>query len=217
MRKEIGLLPCSRLLVAVWIMLAATPRPALSAPACGSTPKEVAVDTKTATAATWSNFRKSEGSLAYESEKMLSAANQNAAKASPPAELCSGGCSPSVPPLVVFRSVPNKFLSDYSDSEKCNKLLTETKARPLRFPNREFSSLAELNEWFGEFSQGKGKDGSALYAQCDGACSPQYTCLISQSGGKLHVDAEVICGPARDKDENLYKLSYGYRWSCQTQ
>ena len=198
--------------VALWFIFA--PQAASAEPACDSVKKDMGLRATVATAGGWANLRKAEGSLSYESQTMLNEASANLPLADPPQDFCPEGCKVSPRPLVVFRSIPNKFLSVYSDAAKCDAFFAQTKKQPLSFPNRVFASQTEFNAWFGDFSQGKGVDGAALYVQCDGDCSPQYICLIQPDADKIHVNAEVICGPARDKSDNQYQLSYGYRWSC---
>jgi hypothetical protein len=184
---------------------------------CSAVVKDVPGEQVIADAGTWTNLRKAEGSLRYESERLLNAAEKKRAALQPPAGLCPAGCIPISEPEIVFISVPQKFLDSYRDQQKCERLLKQTTAAPLAYHDRTFSSAAEFNDWFGDFSQGKGDDGRTLYRQCDGSCSPRYTCIIKQQGAALHVDADVICGPARDKSDDTYKLSSSYRWTCRKQ
>ena len=188
---------------------------ASASPDCAAAFKDTEKVTREATASAFSNVRKAEGSLRYESGKMLNEANAKLSQAAAPSGFCPEGCEASKTPRIVFSSVPKKYLSDYSDSKKCEDLLQKTKDNPIKFSDRKFSTQEEFNAWFGDFSQGKGTDGNELYKLCDGACSPRYTCFISQKDGHLNVDAEAICGTARDKNDNLYVLSYSYRFFCE--
>ncbi len=176
--------------------------------------KEIPVAKKDASASAWSNLRNNEGSIRYESAQLLGKALADFESLKPPADVCADGCGEPKPTLV-FSSIPKKYRSDYSDKEKCTRLETETKAKPYEYRGRSFPTQDEFNSWFSDFSQGKGKDGSDLYERCDGDCSPQYFTNIVPVGGKLRVDSEVICGQARDKDDNQYVLTFAYRWDCK--
>ncbi len=188
-----------------------------SADACSAHFRTVELDSATASAGSWGNLRNNPGSLRFESSRLLTAATKSQ-PSSPPSDLtCPPGCSAPKRPEVIFRSVPQKFLSDYSDREHCEQLRSATERAPLTYKNRKFPDADGLNSWFGDFSQGKGTDGSDLYSKCDGACSPQYTCEIRRSSDQsLIVDASVLCGPARDKSDNNYRLTVAYRWACGT-
>ena len=189
------------------------PGPVLAGSKCETASKQIEQSAITATAALWANYRNSAGSLRYESERLLTEAITKLPNAQAPESLCGTDCGkPSA--AISFSSVPAKFLSSYSDKEKCARLEKETKDSPLSYSKRSFQSLKELNDWFSDFSQGKGKDGSDLYNKCDGDCSPQYTLSIVPKDGKFVVDASVLCGPARDKDNNVYHLRSAYVWSC---
>ncbi|MCB0337738.1 MAG: hypothetical protein KDD62_15585, partial [Bdellovibrionales bacterium] len=74
--------------------------------------------------------------------------------------------------------------------------------------------VSGLQKWINRFSQGKNAAGIQLYKQCPGACSPQYEYLLQKLGTGFEVDAHVICGPARNKWDNRYSISYGLRWIC---
>ena len=186
---------------------------------CSKDYEEILVESKVTTAATWANFRNKPGSLSYESNRLMKLALANEPKAkvesmSPPK--CATGCVRSSSPIAVFRSIPMLYLQDYSDRKTCEGLLEKTQVSPLSYKNRNFPTEDSLNDWFQDFSQGKGKDGSDLYAKCSGDCSPQYTYFIvpNPKSGSYSVNAEVLCGHARDKSDNNYKLSLSYRWSC---
>ena len=92
-----------------------------------------------------------------------------------------------------------------------------TSKAPLAFPEQRFGSPEQISSWFGDFSQGKGEEGKALYRQCDGSCSPSYTTSITKKDDAFVLLAKVVCGHARDKEDNLYELGYAYRWRCQPQ
>ncbi|MFT4564973.1 MAG: hypothetical protein ACI9BW_004743, partial [Gammaproteobacteria bacterium] len=115
---------------------------------------------------------------------------------------------------VVYRVEPTVFLAESEQQAMCLTLEDQTKLEPLHFGGKEFESVDKMNDWLMEFSQGRGDDGKSLYAQCGGNCSPRYTFRISQSGGKLRVEADVLCGLARDKKGDLYAVSTAIERRC---
>ena len=182
---------------------------------CEAIYKEFPGDKSIASANAWANWRSNAGSISAEAGRLLSAAEKELEKLSQPTDLCPAECRASEAPRIIFKSIPTKYLSEYSDRAKCAALLTRTQSAPLLYPGRKFTDMAALNGWFSEFSQGNGADGKDLYSRCDGDCSPQYSCHINKiSDGTLTLDARVICGHARDKDQNTYELSYTFRWEC---
>lgn len=150
------------------------------------------LQTKVASASLWDNYRENPGSIAKESGDMLKLAMLELKK--------NNKCN------IVFTSIPNKFLSDYSDKDYCEKFFKQTKENPIKYRNIKFNNIEEFSSWYNEFSQGKGKEGKDLYNKCDKSCSPQYKSIISQNTDSLNVEVEVVCGAARDKDENNYIL-----------
>jgi hypothetical protein len=128
---------------------------------------------------------------------------------------CAVGCSQSSRSEIIYRVTPIAFIAEPQQQALCLTLERETSSTPLRFPAREFKSVEALNGWVMEFSQGRGEDGKALYAQCGGNCSPRYTFLISPATDGLHVEAEVICGHARDRDVDEYDVSTALRLHCE--
>lgn len=157
-------------------------------PKCKANDKEIG--RVVATASTWSNLRNSEGSLKYETGRLLKAALPEDAEGS-----------------VILSSTPSKFLESYSDQQYCKEKFDETRTAPITYKGRTFSDIDELQDWIGEFSQGDGKEGKDLYRKCDRSCSPRYKYRIERlKDGPYKIDAEVVCGPARDKDDNTYEL-----------
>ena len=182
---------------------------------CSGVVKDVKQESTLATASFLANERNKPGSIRYESNAILEKAENKAGTAQKPADLCPAGCQISEKPEVVFKAVPNKFLTNYSQYNKCQKLLEETQKTPFSY-NEQFSSIDQLDSWFSDFTRGKGSDGKDLYNKCSGDCSPQYELIITkESSGKLSLDADVICGHERDKKDDQYELSYSYRWSCE--
>lgn len=182
---------------------------------CSSYVKETKIESGLASASMVANVRNKKGSVRFETKKMLSEAETNLANAEKPAGLCPTDCKLPDKPTIVFRSIPNNFLTDYNQREKCEMLQDQTEKNPFTYRDREFDTMQGLENWFSNFSQGKGGDGKNLYERCSGECSPQYKNIITNTENKLVLNAEVVCGPARDKKDNNYKISYSYRWVCQ--
>lgn len=184
---------------------------------CAVVFQEVPLASEIATANTWDNLRRKAGSVRAETSKLLSEARQKAETVTPPALNCPADCKAAPRPEIVFSSVPLKFRSDYRDEKQCEALERQTAEQPLTYSGITFRSLEDLSEWFGDFSQGKGREGRDLYKKCSGSCSPQYKDItIRETGsGALAVHAMVECGHARDKGDNQYKLATSYRWRCE--
>lgn len=203
------------LILSMSIILASKISVGVETGSCSDYVRDVFVESKLANASLLANVRNKVGSIRYEVNQMIDKAEDNKQNAVKPQDLCPSNCKLPSEPLVIFKSIPNKYLVDYSQSNKCNAMLVDTTKNPIEYNNRVFDSLKSLEDWFGDLSQGKGSDGKDLYNKCDGQCSPQYTCNISNNGNNFTLDAKVICGPARDKGDNQYKISYSYRWVCQ--
>lgn len=182
---------------------------------CSSHIRDVKVESSVALASMLANAQNKKGSIRFKTKEMLNKAEKDLASAEKPTDLCPSDCKLSDQPLIIFQSIPNNFLANYDQHEKCETLQNETEERPFTYGDREFDTMQDLENWFSSFSQGKGEDGKDLYKRCDGKCSPQYKNLISSDGNKLILTAEVVCGPARDKKDNRYQISYSYRWFCQ--
>lgn len=181
---------------------------------CSSAEKVIKQEATLATASLFANERNKPGSIRYESGSMLEKAGRNLSKAEKQSDFCPAGCRISEKPEIIFKAVPNKFLSNYSQYDKCQKLLEETENSPFNY-KEQFESLSGVESWFSDFSRGNGTDGKDPYKKCSGDCSPQYELIISNSGGKIDLDAEVICGHERDKSDDQYEISYSYLWSCE--
>ncbi len=146
-----------------------------------------------ASASTWDNLRNSENSIKFKIGKLL-----------------KEGIGNNTNTKFTITSKPQKFLSDYGDKAYCETKKQETSNTKLIFTSPKLGSLDNLNSWIADFSQGKGKQGGELYEKCDKTCSPEYEYQISynnEKGEQYEVKALVICGHARDKDDNQYKLS----------
>ena len=182
---------------------------------CSSYIKDLEMASGLASASMLANAQNKKGSIRFETRKMLNKAETNLASAEKPANLCPSDCKLPEKPMIVFQSIPNNFLADHDQPGKCQTLHEETEESPFTYSDREFDTMQALESWFSSFSQGKGEDGKNLYERCDGKCSPQYKNIILSDGNKLILTAEVVCGPARDKKDNSYQISYSYRWICQ--
>lgn len=175
----------------------------------------VKLEGKMATASMWDNFRRNPGSIAFECQQLIDRALADQGLSAEYESHCQPPCVAHLEGAVILRSKPNKLLSDYSEKELCQKFLTATTRDPLRYEGLRFKSSAEFNDWFSNFSQGSGDQGEDLYQRCPGSCSPQFEAHISQENSGLEVDVMVVCGHARDKDDNQYQLSTWRMVTCQ--
>ncbi len=181
---------------------------------CSDIDKKVTEASTQGTASLFANQGNKPGSVRYESDAILQKAEAGMPDAVKPADFCPAGCELRSEPVIVFKAIPQKFLTSYSDYDKCQKLMDETLKNPFEYVE-EFGSMSEVQDWFSNFSRGKGSDGQDLYKRCSGQCSPQYEFFITNEGGKLALDAEIVCGHARDKSNNMYDISYSYKWICR--
>ena len=146
-----------------------------------------------ASASTWDNLRNNENSIKFNIGKLIKSATEGKQKAT-----------------FTIISKPNKLLTSYSDKKYCEVKEQETLIKKLTFSSPNLASTDDLNSWIADFSQGKGDAGEDLYAKCDKSCSPSYEYEISYSSTpkvNFKVLAKVICGHARDKDDNQYNLN----------
>lgn len=166
-----------------------------------------------ATASIFANATNRKGSLRFESAELLSSA---VATLESKNNACTAPCAQSLPEgEIVLTTVPNKFLTDYDDREFCEQMLVKTANQSFKFGPKLFATLAELNSWVGDFSQGKGTDGETLYKLCPRSCSPDYKYSIRKdNSGRFLVSAESTCRHARDKDDNQYRLELFTLWKC---
>lgn len=170
------------------------------------------VGTALATANFFSNVGRRPGSLAFESNSLLEKAKALASSTTSP---CPEACQVKGEASILFSTTPNKFLSDYSDFAHCKALLEKTKKEAIRYADLSFSSTSEFYDWYQELTSGDGKEGEDLYSRCDKSCSPQYSSsLVLEPSGKLLATTSIICGHARDKSDNSYRLRAQLRWQC---
>jgi hypothetical protein len=157
------------------------------------------LETVSASAGNWANLRNNPGSLRFESDKLLRAGHS----------LLKSAQSSNKIAVLILTSVPQKSLSDYSDKAYCQAKLDTTLKSPIKFEGLTFSAIEDLSKWFSDFSQGSGVEGKKLYGLCDKTCSPHYSLQITEKAGKLNVEANVLCGHARDKSDDMYTLCTG--------
>jgi hypothetical protein len=182
---------------------------------CSSYIRDVKAESSLASASMLANVQNKKGSIRFVTREMLNKAEKNLANTEKPTDLCPSDCKLPDLPLIIFQSVPNNFLANHDQHEKCKTLQDETEENPFTYSDKEFDTMQALENWFSNFSRGKGRDGKNLYERCDGKCSPQYKNIISSQDNRLILTAEVVCGQARDKKDNNYEISYSYRWVCQ--
>ena len=127
---------------------------------------------------------------------------------------CGDNCSGRNRTEVIYRVMPTAFLAADEQREICRRFETETSKRPLEFDQRSFRNVRELNDWIMEFSQGRGEDGKLLYQRCSSNCSPRYTFDIAEQDARFAVKAHVLCGLARDKSSDLYRITTAVRRGC---
>jgi len=181
---------------------------------CSNIERDIVEETTHGTASLFANEGNKPGSVRYESGAILQKAQAGIPHAQKPADLCPARCGIVPDPVIVFKAVPQKFLTNYSDYAKCQALLEQTEKAPFEY-DKQFDTMTEVQDWFSNFSRGKGTDGKDLYNRCSGQCSPQYEFFIANENGKLVLDADIVCGHARDKSNNLYNISYSYQWVCE--
>lgn len=158
-----------------------------------------------ATANLWDNLRGSEGSISHETAEILEEAERALSK--------QGATSQTA---VRFDVRPHKDIERTPANEKA--LLSceaREKSAPPVIVTQTFSKLSELDEWFSDFSQGKGPDGERLYRRCDGGCSPHYSSIITQVDQGYRVRTSAVCGLPRDKQENNYQITATLERRCE--
>lgn len=127
---------------------------------------------------------------------------------------CTPNCGGSETAEIIYRVSPIDFLSKGKQNDICVQLETQTKTTPFELGLKNFDTIEQLNNWIMDLSQGNGPDGQLLYQQCSSNCSPRYTFLISETGGGYNIKSQVLCGLARDKSNNSYRISTALRRLC---
>jgi hypothetical protein len=199
------------------ILMLCVATPAWSQQPCAPSHIDVPKDKRTASASSSANLVKSDKSIAVQVSRLLREAQEQRPKVKPPdRKVCSSAC-PVVgeSALVTLSVIPTTFLEKYADADKCERMLKRTSTQPFKFGPHRARSEKELTAWLTDVSRGRGRDGKTLYAKCDGKCSPRYFMDVARDGDGFVANLEVVCGPARDKTDNTYDISSGYRWACQ--
>ncbi len=117
-------------------------------------------------------------------------------------------------PTILFRVTPSAYLPMAQQQALCHQMVRQTQARPLHYGPRTFPNVAAFDAWLMEFSQGRGSDGRLLYQQCGGDCDPSFTFSVQPDAQSLAVDTAVVCGYARDREFNNYRLSTALVAGC---
>ena len=179
---------------------------------CALTPDETPIATETGSVGIIKNLAEHPSSIRAIAGRLLSDALIADGKQA--GTDCDAACAQRATAEIVYRVAPTAYLADDQQREVCRKFESETSSHPLTFNQRQFRSVDELNEWIMAFSQGHGEDGRLLYELCSSNCSPRYTFLIAEQNAGYAVKAEVLCGLARDRSNDVYRVSTAVRRSC---
>jgi hypothetical protein len=201
-----------------YLILVAAPLIAEPQSVCKNFSKEKAIGRVTASAGIFANFWGSEGSVSYESRHAFDRIETLVSPLKNYENICPQKCRARSAPSIYFRSTPLVVLGSYPDYAHCEKLYEQTSAHPLVYEVAGVDSLDSIARWIEKFSRGKGADGKDLYSRCDASCSPRYRYLITKQAAPdatYSLEAEVVCGHARDQEDNNYDLEYGLRWTCE--
>lgn len=182
---------------------------------CPAFNKMIMIKSVRASAGFFSNLREAQDSLRYQTKGLLHEGRIRAyhLRHKQYHASCRYPCSkPEVG--VRFISTPHKTLTHYTDAKRCNELEKTTSINPIVYSQREFTSEDAARSWYRKLSTGSGPDGRDLYRRCPGDCSPSYDTKAFWNDGKINLTTSIVCGPARDKRDGLYKLSLGLEWFC---
>jgi hypothetical protein len=200
------------LLVLFLTALVSTNVQILAQASCYTAGEENGYDSRLASAGFFANFRNTPGSVNFEMDQMLSQAHSHADKIkSLPA--CPGQC-PNASLALIFKSNPNKVQSAYSEQAQCQTLLDQTSKNPIVYRDLKFKTAEEAKAWYHELTQGEGPEGEDLYERCSGSCSPIYSTDVTHHDKNFILTATIICGHARDKDDDQYRLRSAFKWTC---
>jgi len=183
---------------------------------CTPLDSDIPVNSTLASAGFFANLSHASNSISYLMDKLITESETKAKELSQSEASCVRSCSSPLT-AIVFTSTPNKTLPAYEDSPSCQRLLQDTQKTPIVYHGRTFDSQDDAEEWYNDLTQGDGADGEDLYARCPGQCSPAYSSIAYQHNGKFVVSTSIICGHARDKDDNQYKLTASVRWVCPSE
>lgn len=185
----------------------ATPLP------CTPVNTDIPIRSTLASAGFFANLRRADNSISFLMDQLISESEVKARELATSEARCSRSCTNALT-AVVFTSTPNQTLPDHADAAMCARLFQSTQQTPIEYRNRTFDSQEDAEEWYNDLTQGDGSDGEDLYARCPGACSPAYSSVTYQINGKFTVSTSVVCGHARDKEDNQYRLTASVRWIC---
>jgi hypothetical protein len=179
------------------------------------------LDKRVGSSSFFGNLLGSKESIKSQLKSMFGDAKGVLRESAPTDLICPDGCTLASEPELLFSASPQSYLQDHPELERCTQHLEATTRDPIAYPNRVFESFKELSDAFLDIAKGSGVDGEDLYERCDGDCSPRYSLYITGAKGET-VDQEnfrsdilVVCGPPRDKSENLYDLGTQLIWKCE--
>jgi hypothetical protein len=179
---------------------------------CPTFPPEIALDSELGSVGFIKNMAEHPESIRAVAARLLTKAVESDEFKTAPE--CRVPCATPTRAELIYRVEPTVFLAEAEQQALCLSLEEHTRANPMSFGNKQFESVAKLNDWIMEFSQGRGDDGKLLYEQCGGNCSPRYTFHITKDVEKLDIHADILCGLARDKKSDQYTVSTSIRWQC---
>ena len=182
---------------------------------CADTSKQVALRHAVGDAGIWSNMMELEGSIANEAKKLLNWADKEFGRSRVPADLCPSHCKPAASPSIMFSSIPQKYRTNYDEEGQCLQMLEDMTKSPLVYEPGRFEATENVFDWFNNFSRGKGAEGEDFYIKCGGTCSGRIHTRLDPVDGGWGMITKVICGPARDKDDNKYDITVKIVWTCE--
>lgn len=189
-------------------------RVAVATPPCSPLlSEELPVRATLASAGFFANLRKADHSINVQMDSLLHEAKAAATRITTGPKPCMRACKEPII-AVLFESSPHTSLVDYDESSVCQGLYQATSIRPIVYTGRLFATDNEAKEWYKDLTQGDGPDGEDLYQRCPGRCSPAYSSTIYQNQSHYVVTTSIVCGHARDKDDNQYRLRAALRWIC---
>jgi hypothetical protein len=180
---------------------------------CSPLNTDIPVGSALASAGFFANLRHASNSISFLMDQLITESGDKAKQLTASEGGCARSCDNAIA-AVVFTSTPHMTLPDYDDAAMCAKLYQTTRQTPIEYRNRAFDTQEEAEEWYNDLTQGDGSDGEDLYKRCPGACSPSYSSVAYEVSGKFTVSTSIICGHARDKDDNQYRLTASVRWVC---
>ena len=207
---------CAFLVLLVWSVPFHSEMSRAESPPCDSLRISVPLEQRIGSSSIFANLFGSEDSVKAQLKSMLDQAESAVSQAMPPVALCPAHCSVGPTPQLLFSATPRQFLDEYEDRERCDRHFEQTSRVPIAFRDRTFNNFRDLSKSFSSIARGSGEMGEELYRLCDGACSPRYRISVTLSPhGPYRSDIEVVCGPARDRDNSEYDLGTALLWRCE--